>query len=111
MTTELEEQFELESFMEDEDERLTAPFLHETPVTPPSGQQGGKCEHGVYIAKGDSFAVFCTACNPGHGRIFTKLSRTPQVAHHEHTLDTAEYFEQPLSERLAFAAQLEDISA
>jgi hypothetical protein len=110
MSTDFENQFELESFMEDEDERLTAPFLHEAPVAPPE-TQSGKCAHGVYIAKGDSVAHYCTACNQGHGRIFTKQSRIPQVAHHERTLDTAEYFEQPMSERLAFAAQLEDISA
>jgi len=102
-----EKQFELESWMEDEDERATVPFLHETPVAPPR-EQGNKCPHGVYIARGDSVALYCTACSPGHGRIFTKQARVPQVTHAERTLDTAEYFEQPLSERLAFAAQLEE---
>ena len=98
-------QFELESFMEDEDDKATAAALAE------EAQQQEKCDHGVYIAQGDSFARYCTACNPGHGRIMTPPSRVPKVTHHEHTLDAVEYSSQPLYERLAFAAQLEDISA
>lgn len=90
------EQFELESFMEDEDDKAIDGLR--------------KCEHGVRIAKGDSIATYCTGCNPGYARILTQ-SRVPQVKHNERTLDAAEYAEQPLSERLAFAAQLEDISA
>ena len=90
------EQFELESFMEDEDDKAIDGLR--------------KCEHGVRIAKGDSAAVYCSGCTPGHGRIMSK-SRVAQVTHNERTLDAAEYAEQPLSERFAFAAQMEDISA
>ena len=70
----------------------------------------GKCGHGVYIAKGDTFAHYCSACNPGAFKIMSKSKRVVVVKNSERTLDTAEYFEQPLSERLSFAATMEDMT-
>jgi hypothetical protein len=70
-----------------------------------------KCEHGVYIAQGDESAVFCTICNPRHCGIIAPVKRMVAPLLQERTLDTAEYFSQPLSERLAFARQLEDMTA
>lgn len=58
------------------------------------------CSHGVYIAKGDSTALYCTACNPGSGRIIVPLRHVPEVKHTEHEPDVAEYMGMPLHARL-----------
>ena len=87
--------FEQELMMEEQDE-----------LAPSSG----KCDHGVYIAKGDTFAHYCTACNPGVARIMRPPMRVALATKQERTLDLAEFFEQPLSERLSFAATMEDMT-
>jgi hypothetical protein len=89
------EQFEQEFMMEEQDLRAV---------------EGLKCEHGIYIARGDSFARYCTACNPGHGKIMRPPMRVALATKQERTLDLAEFFEQPLSERLSFAASMEDMT-
>ena len=58
------------------------------------------CPHGVYIAKGDTTAQYCTACNPGSGRIIVATRHIPEVKHAERELDAAEYMELPLHARL-----------
>lgn len=92
-------QFEFECFMEAEDEKAIEGLT-----------QQNKCDHGIYIAKGDTRALYCTACNPGYSRIMRPPVRVILSARQERTLDTAEYCEQPISERLTFAEQLEDIT-
>ena len=95
--------FEQELMMEEQDELAIALLIDSVPPS-------GKCEHGVYIAKGDTFALYCTICNPQHCGIIAPLKRLLGPVQAERTIDTAEYLKQPLSERLAFAAQLEDIA-
>lgn len=102
MSAELDN-FEQELLMDEQDDAVIADFLTE--------HSDSKCPHGVYVAKGDSYARYCTACNPGHGRIMAPLKRVALPSRVERTLDAAEYFELPLSERLALAEQLGDMTS
>jgi len=95
--------FEQELMMEEQDELAIALLIDSVPSS-------GKCDHGVYIAKGDTFAHYCTACNPGVARIMRPPMRVALATKQERTLDLAEFFEQPLSERLSFAATMEDMT-
>lgn len=69
---------------------------------------GDKCEHGVRIAKGDAVAQYCTGCNPASGRIYF-AGRRPRIEGiiTERVIDTVEYYEQPLSERMAESERME----
>jgi hypothetical protein len=62
------------------------------------------CGHGVYIAKGDDTAKYCTACTPDCARILGPMRRTPEVRHAERELDAAEYLALPLHDRLTAAS-------
>lgn len=62
---------------------------------------GEKCEHGVRIAKGDSFARYCSGCNPQSSRILAPRKHVPEVRHEERELDAAEFVDLPVGERIA----------
>jgi hypothetical protein len=66
-----------------------------------------KCDHGVYIAKGDVIARYCSACYPDGGHLFPADRRAVlDFIQPERILDTADYMSQPLSDRLADAEVL-----
>lgn len=69
-----------------------------------------KCEHGVRIAKGDTFARYCTGCNPGSARIMVPHRRVVDVDPPEHDVDAAEYLEAPVWERLEAAERMETMT-
>jgi len=94
--------FEQELMMEEQDELALALLIDSVP-------SAGKCEHGVYIAKGDTFAHYCTACNPGVARIMRPPMRVALATKQERTLDLAEFFEQPLFEYLRQIQGLLDV--
>jgi hypothetical protein len=81
-------------------------FKVEPPCVP---KEEKKCGHGVYIAKGDTVALYCTACNPGAGRIFKSTARVMDVAPPEKVVEVDDYLRAPVWERLAFAAQMGDM--
>jgi len=98
------ENFEKELMMEEQDELALA-------LPRGCGHVVEKrCAHGCYIPDSDSIAIYCTACNPEHCGIICSPKRVIAPLVQERTLDTLEYFSQPLSERLAAAATMEDMT-
>ena len=95
--------FEQELMMEEQDEQAITLLVDSVPPS-------GKCEHGVYVAKGDTFAHYCTICNPQHCGIIAPVKRLLGTVQADRTIDTVEYFCRPLSERLSDAATMEDMS-
>jgi hypothetical protein len=69
-----------------------------------------KCEHGIYIPKGDVLAHYCTACSPGSSRIIVAWRPVVEKVKLEHVIDTVAYFDRPLGERLELA-NLSEIAA
>lgn len=83
-------------------EMLEQRYLPET--EPPTPE---KCEHGCYIAKGDTTAKYCSGCNPDYGRIMVPAKRVPELHHRERTLDASEYLDSPVWARLEDASRME----
>lgn len=65
-----------------------------------------KCDHGNVILKGDAYARYCSGCNPSSNRILAPMRRTPEVARPERTIDTTEYMDAPIWERMADAERM-----
>lgn len=87
----------------EEQERL----LNELPATEESGIDAhDKCDHGVYIAKGDTTARYCSACSPGRGIIF-RQDRVVEVTRPERDMDAADFMSLPIWERLEAANRME----
>lgn len=67
---------------------------------------GQKCAHGNYIAKGDSTARYCSGCTVGQG-IIIPLRRAIEVSRPERDIDTAEFMESSVWDRLQMAERME----
>lgn len=81
--------------------------LHEWHNAPSEDAAPRKCEHGVRIADGDTYARYCSGCSSEPLRIIAPARRVPEVKHIERTLDVVDYFESSVSERLADADRME----
>lgn len=64
-----------------------------------------KCQHGVYIPRGYSFAPYCTGCAPGRG-IISQPDRSYNMIRPERQVDASEYLHSPIYERLKDAERM-----
>ena len=67
-----------------------------------------KCDHGVYIARGDTTARYCTGCNPcGYGISGVRRDVVLDCARPEPEIDAADYMSMPIWARLDDANRME----
>lgn len=70
-----------------------------------------KCDHGVYIAKGDEIARYCGLCNANqyNDNILLHTMKRHRALNRNYpearTLDAADYMDQPAGARMAGAAE------
>lgn len=67
-----------------------------------------RCDHGNYIPQGDTKSPNCTGCTPPSvGILKVNRHRKLDVIIPERMLDSADYFEQPVTDRLADAFNMQ----